>query len=133
MQALLANQTQLMFVNLASAMAQVKAGKLRALAVTTAKRSPLVPDLPTMAEAGVPGFDISTWFGLLAPAGTPPAIVAKWNEGVTRILRDPAMRERLAAQGAEAAPTTPQAFAQFIAAEVPKYARIVKASGAKID
>jgi tripartite-type tricarboxylate transporter receptor subunit TctC len=133
MQALLANQTQLMFDNLASAMAQVKAGKLRALAVTTAKRSPLVPDLPTMAEAGVPGFDISTWFGLLAPAGTPPAIVAKWNEGVTRILRDPAMRERLAAQGAEAAPTTPQAFAQFIAAEVPKYARIVKASGAKID
>jgi tripartite-type tricarboxylate transporter receptor subunit TctC len=86
-----------------------------------------------MAEAGVPGFDISTWFGLLAPAGTPPAIVARWNEGVTRVLRDPAMRERLAAQGAEAAPTTPQGFAQFIAAEVPKYARIVKASGAKID
>jgi tripartite-type tricarboxylate transporter receptor subunit TctC len=133
MQALLAGDTQLMFDNLASAMQQVKAGKLRALAVTTAKRSPLVPDLPTMAEAGVPGFDISTWFGLLAPAGTPAPVIDKWNEAVTRILREPAMRERLAAQGAEAAPTTPQAFGAFIAAELPKYARIVKASGAKVD
>jgi tripartite-type tricarboxylate transporter receptor subunit TctC len=114
-------------------MGQVKAGKLRALAVTTAKRSPLVPDLPTMAESGVPGFDISTWFGLLAPAGTPPAVIAKWNEAVVTILRSPEMRDRLAAQGAEATPTTPQAFAQFIAAEIPKYARIVKASGAKVD
>jgi tripartite-type tricarboxylate transporter receptor subunit TctC len=133
MQALLAGDTQLMFDNLASAMQQVKAGKLRALAVTTAKRSTLVPDLPTMAEAGVPGFDISTWFGLLAPAGTPAPVIDKWNEAVTRMLREPAMRERLAAQGAEAAPTTPQAFAAFIAAELPKYARIVKASGAKVD
>jgi tripartite-type tricarboxylate transporter receptor subunit TctC len=133
MQALLAGDTQLMFDNLASAMAQVKAGKLRALAVTTAKRSSLVPDLPTMTEAGLKDFDISTWFGLLAPAGTPQPIVAKWNAEVTRILDAPDMRERLALQGAEAAPTTPDAFARFIAAEVPKYARIVKASGAKVD
>jgi tripartite-type tricarboxylate transporter receptor subunit TctC len=133
MQALLAGDTQIMFDNLASAMSQVKAGKLRALAVTTAQRSKLAPDLPTMAEAGVPGFDISTWFGLLAPAGTPPAIVAKWHDAVATILASPEMRAQLAAQGAEAAPTTPQAFAAFIAAEVPKYARIVKASGAKVD
>jgi tripartite-type tricarboxylate transporter receptor subunit TctC len=133
MQSLLAGDTPLMFDNLANSMPQVKAGKLRALAVTTAQRSPLVPELPTMAEAGLPGFDISTWFGLLAPAGTPPEIIAKWNMEVTRILAAPDMRERLAAQGAVAAPDSPQDFARFIAAEVSKYARIVKASGAKVD
>ena len=133
MQALLAGDTQLMFDNLANAMPQVKAGKLKALAVTTAQRSKLVPELPTMAEAGVPGFDISTWFGLLAPAGTPPAIIAKWNADVTAILDAPEMRERLTAQGAEAAPTTPNEFAAFIARELAKYARIVQASGAKVD
>ncbi len=133
MQALLAGDTQFMFDNLASAMPQVKAGKLRALAVTTAKRTSLAPELPTMAEAGVPGFDIATWFGLLATAGTPKDVVAKWNTDVVRILNSPEMRERLSAQGAEAAPTTPTEFAAFIAAEQPKYARIVKASGAKVD
>ncbi|MDQ2916487.1 MAG: tripartite tricarboxylate transporter substrate binding protein [Pseudomonadota bacterium] len=133
MQALLAGDTQLMFDNLASATAQVKAGKLRALAVTTAQRSKLAPDLPTMAEAGLPGFDISTWFGLLAPAGTPPDVIAKWNADVTKILSAPEMRDRLAAQGAEAAPDTPAEFARFIASELTKYARIVKTSGAKVD
>jgi tripartite-type tricarboxylate transporter receptor subunit TctC len=133
MQALLAGDTQLMFDNLASAMQQVKAGKLRALAVTTAQRSKLAPDLPTMAEAGVGGFDISTWFGLLAPAGTPPDAVAKWQADVARILSAPDMRERLAAQGAEAAPDTPAEFSRFIATEIAKYARIVKVSGAKVD
>ena len=132
-QALLAGDTQLMFDNLANAMAQVKAGKLRALAVTTAQRSRLAPELPTMAEAGVPGFDISTWFGLLAPAGTPPDVIARWNADVTRILNSPDMRERLLAQGAEAAPDSPAEFRQFIAGELVKYARIVKASGAKVD
>ena len=133
MQALLAGDTQLMFDNLANAMAQVKAGKLRALAVTTAQRSKLAPELPTMAEAGVPGFDISTWFGLLAPAGTPADVIAKWNADVTRLLSAPDMRERLLAQGAEPAPDSPPEFARFIASELAKYARIVKASGAKVD
>ena len=132
-QALLAGDTQLMFDNLANAMAQVKAGKLRALAVTTAERSKLAPDLPTMAEAGVAGFDISTWFGLFAPAGTPPAIIGKWNADVVRILDSPEMRERLAAQGAEAAPDSPDDFARFVSDELQKYARIVKASGARVD
>jgi tripartite-type tricarboxylate transporter receptor subunit TctC len=133
MQALLAGDTQLMFDNLANAMAQVKAGKLRALAVTTAERSKLAPELPTMAEAGAPGFDISTWFGLFAPAGTPPDVVAKWNGDVRRILDAPHMRERLLAQGAESAPDSPQDFARFVDGELAKYARIVKASGAKVD
>ncbi|MBS0321997.1 MAG: tripartite tricarboxylate transporter substrate binding protein [Proteobacteria bacterium] len=133
MQALLAGDTAFMFDNLASAMTQVKAGKLRALAVTTATRSRLAPDIPTMAEAGLKGFDIATWFGLLAPAGTPPAIIDKWNAAVTKILETPDVKQNLAAQGAEADPMSPTAFAAFIASEVPKYARIVKASGAKVD
>ena len=132
-QALLAGDTQFMFDNLANAMAQVKAGKLKALAVTTAERSTLVPELPTMAEAGLPGFDISTWYGLFAPAGTPAAIVAKWNTDVTRILNSPDVRAKLMADGAEPAPDTPEQFAQMIARELAKYARIIKASGAKVD
>jgi tripartite-type tricarboxylate transporter receptor subunit TctC len=132
-QALLAGDTQFMFDNLANAMPHVKAGKLKALAVTTAERSKLAPDLPTMAEAGLPGFDISTWFGLFAPAGTPKDVIAKWNAEVVKILNSPDMRERLTAQGAESAPTTPEQFAALIQSEIPKYARIVKISGAKVD
>ena len=132
-QALLAGDTQFMFDNLANAMAQVKGGSLRALAVTTAKRSALAPDLPTMTEAGLPGFDISTWFGLLAPAGTPKDIVARWNTDLVKILNTPDMKQKLALQGAEAAPMSPAEFAAFIEAEVPKYAKIIKASGAKVD
>ena len=132
-QALLAGETQFMFDNLANAMAQVKAGKLKALAVTTAQRSSLVPELPTMAEAGLPGFDISTWYGFFAPAGTPPAVIAKWNADVTKILTSPDVRAKIMADGAEPAPDTPEQFAQFIQRENAKYARIIKASGAKVD
>jgi tripartite-type tricarboxylate transporter receptor subunit TctC len=133
LQALLAGETQFMFDNLANAMAQVKGGKARAIAVTTAQRSKLAPDLPTMAEAGLPGFDISTWFGILAPAGTPADVVAKWNADLVAVLNAPDVREKMLAQGAEPAPTTPAEFAAFIARERDKYARIVKASGAKVD
>jgi tripartite-type tricarboxylate transporter receptor subunit TctC len=132
-QALLAGDTQFMFDNLANAMAQVKAGKLKALAVTTAERSKLVPELPTMAEAGLPGFDISTWYGFFAPAGTPPAIVARWNADVTKILNAPDVRAKIMADGAEPAPDTPEQFRQMIDRELAKYAKIVKASGAKVD
>ncbi|MBP6368984.1 MAG: tripartite tricarboxylate transporter substrate binding protein [Burkholderiales bacterium] len=133
LQALLAGDTQFMFDNLANAMAQVKGGKVRAIAVTTAQRSKLAPDLPTMAEAGMPGFDISTWFGLLAPAGTPPDVIAKWNADVVKVLNSPDVREKMLAQGAEPSPQAPAEFASFIAREREKYARIVKASGAKVD
>jgi tripartite-type tricarboxylate transporter receptor subunit TctC len=133
LQALLAGDTQLMFDNLANSMPQLKAGKLKALAVTTAKRSPLAPELPTLAESGLPGFDIYTWWGLLAPAGTGPDIIAKWNAEVTRILGTPEMRAFFAQEGAEPAPTTPDAFAALIRSEMIKYARIVKDSGAKVD
>jgi tripartite-type tricarboxylate transporter receptor subunit TctC len=86
-----------------------------------------------MAEQGLPGFDISTWFGLLAPAGTPADVIAKWNAEVVKALNAPDVREKMLAQGAEPAPTSPQEFAAFIAKERDKYAKIVKASGAKVD
>lgn len=133
LQALIAGDTQFMFDNLANAMAQVKGGRVRAIAVTTAQRSKLAPELPTMAESGMPGFDISTWFGLLAPAGTPPDVVAKWNAGIVAAINAPDVREKMIAQGADPSPTTPAEFAAFIAKERDKYARIVKMSGAKVD
>jgi tripartite-type tricarboxylate transporter receptor subunit TctC len=133
LQALLAGDTQLMFDNLANSTPQLKAGKLKALAVTTAKRSALAPELPTLAETGLPGFDIYTWWGFMAPAGTPKEIIAKWNAEVTRILATPEMKAFFAQQGAEPAPTTPEQFAALIRSEIPKYAKIVKASGAKVD
>jgi tripartite-type tricarboxylate transporter receptor subunit TctC len=133
LQALLAGDTHLMFDNLANSTPQWKAGKLKALAVTTAKRSALAPELPTLAETGLPGFDISTWWGFMAPAGTPKEIVAKWNTEVARILGTPEMKQFFAQQGAEPAPTTPEEFAALIKSEIAKYAKIVKASGAKVD
>jgi tripartite-type tricarboxylate transporter receptor subunit TctC len=133
MQDLLSGQIQLMFDNLANSMQQVRAGKLKALAVTTAHRSTLVPDLPTLSEAGLPGFDISTWWGFMAPAGTPKEIVAKWNAEVARILASPEMKAFFAQQGAEPSPTSPEAFGAMIKSEITKYAKIVKDSGAKVD
>jgi tripartite-type tricarboxylate transporter receptor subunit TctC len=133
LQALLAGDTQLMFDNLANSAAQLKAGKLKALAVTTAKRSSLMPELPTLSETGLPGFDIYTWWGFMAPAGTPKEIVAKWNAEVTRILNSQEMKAFFAQQGAEPAPDTPEQFAALIRSEISKYAKIVKQSGAKVD
>jgi len=130
---LLAGQIQLMFDNLASALPNVKAGRLRALAVTTVKRSPQVPELPTVAESGLPGFDLSTWFGVFAPAGTPVAVVAKLNAELGAILAAADVKERLALLGAEPAGGSPEAFAAFVRTEYAKYAKVVKASGARVD
>ena len=130
---LLAGQTDLMFDNLASATPQIKSGKLVPLAVTTARRAAALPELPTLAESGLPGFDISTWFGLFAPAGTPSAAVNQLNAAFTAALRSPETHERLARMGVEPAPTTPQQLADLVASEIPKYRTIVKFSGAKVD
>ena len=132
----LGGQTDLMFDNLASAAANIRAGKLRAFAVTTAARSPSFPELPTMAEAGgrqLAGFDVTTWFGVMAPAGTPAPVVARLNEEFRKALLTPEMRERLKAMGAEPSPTTPEQFAAFIRAELAKYEKVVKFSGARVD
>jgi tripartite-type tricarboxylate transporter receptor subunit TctC len=131
---LLAGQVQLMFDNLANALPNVKAGRLRALAVTTLARSPAMPELPTVAESGLPGFDLTTWFGVMVPAGTPPEIVAKLNAEIVRALNANDMRERLAKMGAEApVNNTPDRFAAFIRTEAAKYAQVVKDSGAKVE
>ncbi|BDB25563.1 tripartite tricarboxylate transporter substrate binding protein [Cupriavidus sp. P-10] len=125
---------QVMFDNLPSSMALIKAGKLKALAVTSAKPSPALPGVPTIAQAaGLPQYEASSWFGMLAPAGTPPEIVHRIQQEVAKALGAPAVRERLQAQGAEPVGNTPEQFAALIRAETTKWAKVVKDSGAKVD
>ena len=130
---LIGGQVQLMFDNLPSSLPFIRAGKLRALAVTSGARAAALPDLPTLAESGLPGFEASSWFGVLAPAGTPRDIVAKLNGAIASWLASPAAKEKLLAQGAIAAGGTPDDFARHIDAETSKWAKVVKASGAHID
>lgn len=134
---LLAGQTDLMFDNLASASQAIRAGRLKALAVTTARRAEGLPELPTVAEAGrddgLAGFDINTWFGVLAPARTPAPVIERLNAEIRRVLQSADVRERMAKLGAEPSPTTPEQFAALIQSELKKYAAVVRASGAKVD
>lgn len=133
---LLAGDMDVMFDNLPSAMSHIKSGKLKALAVTSSQRSSALPDVPTVEEAGGPtlkGFEASSWFGLLAPAGTPMDIVNRLQQETAKSLATPAMRERLAAQGAIPSGNTPAQFAQQIDRELAKWQPVVKASGAKVD
>jgi tripartite-type tricarboxylate transporter receptor subunit TctC len=130
---LIGGHVSLMFDNLASATPHVTAGRVRALAVTTAERSPMQPDLPTISESGLKGFDVSTWFGVFLPAGTPREIVARLNAELARILGSAELKERLAALGAVPMPGTPEQFAAFVTAERAKYERVVRASGARAD
>ncbi|HUJ00201.1 MAG TPA: tripartite tricarboxylate transporter substrate binding protein [Usitatibacter sp.] len=133
MQDLIGGQIQLMFDNLASSLGQIRAGRVRALAVTTLKRSSLAPDLPTIAESGLPGFDISTWFGVFAPGGTPQPIVRKLHDEFVQALRAPDVQAKFRTLGAEPVGNTPEEFAAYIRSESQKYAKVVKASGAKVD
>ncbi|MDH5264528.1 MAG: tripartite tricarboxylate transporter substrate binding protein [Betaproteobacteria bacterium] len=133
MQDLVGGRVDLMFDNLASSLAQVKGGRIRALAVTTAKRSSLAPDIPTLAESGLPGFDIGTWFGIFVPAGTPRPVVDRLHDEFVRALASPDVRERMLSLGAEPVGDTPEAFAAHARAEAAKYAKLVRSSGAKID
>ena len=127
-------QVQLMFDNLPSALALIKGGKLRALAVTSLQRSTALPDVPTVAESGLPGFEASSWFGLLAPAGTPKDAVAKVNGEVAKWLATPEAKKKLAAQGAiVASGLTPEDFSRHIATETTKWHKVVKESGAKVE
>lgn len=133
MQDLVAGQIQLMFDNLASALTQVRAGKVKALAVTTAKRTPFAPEIPTVAESGLPGFDISTWFGVFAPAGTPREALDRLHAEFAKALAAPDVREKMVNMGAEPVGNRPEEFAAFVRAEAEKYAGVIKASGAKVD
>jgi tripartite-type tricarboxylate transporter receptor subunit TctC len=123
-----------MFDNLPSAMALIKSGKLKAFAVTSAQRSGAMPELPTLEDAGqLKGFEASSWFGLLAPAGTPPDVVSRLQQETAKALNSPAMKDKLLAQGAIPSGNTPQEFAVLIEAEIKKWAAVVKASGARVD
>lgn len=129
----LGGQVHLMFDNLPTALPHVKAGKLRALAVSTANRTPLTSELQTMAEAGLAGFDLATWFAFFAPAGTLREVVQKISSDMRRALTDPDTRQRLASAGVDICASTPEELAQFHRAELVKWAKIVKDSGAKVD
>ncbi|MCU0942737.1 MAG: tripartite tricarboxylate transporter substrate binding protein [Hydrogenophaga sp.] len=129
---LLSGQVDFNFDNLATAAANIRSGKLKALAVTTTQRSSVMPDVPTVAEA-LPGFEIDTWWGLVAPAGTPPEVVTQLNAAFNRALQSPEVKARFATLMAEPAPSTPQAFGDFMTRERAKYERVVKLSGAKVD
>jgi tripartite-type tricarboxylate transporter receptor subunit TctC len=130
---LLGGQVQLMFDNMPSALPHAKAGKLKPLAVTSAKRFPGTPEIPTIAESGVPGYEASSWFGVLAPAGTPKEIVNKLSTEIAKALKTPEMKKKLEEQGAEAVGSTPEEFAAHIKAETAKWAKVVKESGATVD
>ena len=130
---LIAGQVQLMFATSASVIPYVKAGRLRALAVTTAQRSPSVPELPTVSEAGLAGFEATTWHGVVVPMATPAPLVQRLNQDLNLVLEEKELKERLAGLGAEVLTGTPRDFADYIAREIPKWTKVVKDSGARAD
>jgi tripartite-type tricarboxylate transporter receptor subunit TctC len=130
---MIAGQVQVMFDGMPTALPQIKAGKLRALGVTTAKRSPQLPEVPTIAEAGVPGYEAAGWFGVAAPAKTPKAVVDKLNTEIVRILNLPEVKERLITQGADPVGDTPEQFAVFRRAEMAKWGKVIKTLNLTLD
>ena len=132
-QELIGGQVHLMFDNLTSISPHVKSGRVRGLGVSSLKRSPVFPDIPTISEAGVPGYETNAWGGLVVPVGTPRAIVVKLNAEVNTALQSPALRERYAAIDAEPVGGTPGQFAEYVKKETSKWADVVKKSGAKLD
>ena len=130
---LLGNQIGIMFDNMPSAIQHVRSGKLVPIVVTTAKRSPELPNVPSIAEAGVPGYEATSWFGMFAPAGTPAPVLAKLNAALVKVLAQPDVKKKINEQGAETYSETPAQFAAFIQAESVKWGKVVKESGASVD
>jgi tripartite-type tricarboxylate transporter receptor subunit TctC len=126
-------QVNMTFDNITTAWPLAKGGKLRALAVTTAKRSPVAPDVPTLAESGLPGYEVGSWQGVFAPAGVPPEIVKRLNAEIVKIINMPDVQKKLIELGAEPVGDTPEQFGAFVKAEVVKWGDVVKKSGAKVD
>jgi tripartite-type tricarboxylate transporter receptor subunit TctC len=131
--ALISGEAQFSSLVLPNALPQVKAGKAKAYAVTSKRRFAGAPDVPTAAEAGLPGFEATSWFGISAPARTPPDLIARLNRDIVEIARTPAVREWLLAQGAEPIPSTPEAFGAYIKSEIARWKKIVELSGARAD
>jgi tripartite-type tricarboxylate transporter receptor subunit TctC len=133
-QALMGAQVDLMFATTSAAVPQIRAGRLRPLVVTSPQRLAALPDVPTMAEAGVTGWDVREWQGVAAPAGTPPELVARWNAELAKAMADPGVRERLAALGMDvAAPNSPQEFAGLVKGELGRWSAMVKTLGLRVD
>jgi tripartite-type tricarboxylate transporter receptor subunit TctC len=133
LQDVIAGHDQMMFATAASVVGHIEGGRVRALAVTTLKRTQVLPDLPTMDEAGLKGFEASTWHGLVAPAGTPSQIISVLHDAAVKALNDPGVRDSLGKLGVDIVGDTPQEFRAYIKSEIPKWTAIVKASGAKLD
>ena len=129
----MAGQVHMLFGNVLSTLTHVKAGRLRGLAVTTAKRSKVVPDLPTIAESGVPAYENSTWHGWIAPAGTPPAIVTRLNAELVKAAHSPDLADKLAADGGEGVSTTPEQFARVISTETVRWGKVIKEAGITLE
>lgn len=130
---LLAGQVQLASLGFPVATPHVKSGKLRAIAVTSIERSPLLPGIPTVSEAGLPGFNVTSWYGVFAPAATPKDLVGRLNAEIAGVVASPDVRQRLAVMGAEPAAGEPGQFARYVREEIAKWAKVVKDSGAKLD
>ncbi len=129
----IAGQIQMLFSTILQSHAHIKSGRLRALAVTTARRSPAEPSLQTMQEAGVPGYEVAGWYGVMAPAGTPPAIIVKLNKQIVRILHAPDIKDRLSADGSEPVGNTPEQFGVHIKSEVAKWNNVIKEAGIRAE
>ncbi|MBI5909599.1 MAG: tripartite tricarboxylate transporter substrate binding protein [Betaproteobacteria bacterium] len=130
---LLGGQVQLMFADVPGSLGYIKANRVQAFAITSPRRSPMIPDVPTVTEAGLAGFEPNILFGFLAPAGIPRDIVTRLNTEIVKVLKDPAFGQRFAAQAAEVVHSSPEEYAEYIKADIPKWAKVVKASGAKAD
>ena len=130
---LIGGQTSLLFATMPTVLPQVQAGRLKALAVTSSARSPAAPELPTIAEAALPGYSVTNWIGLFAPAGTPRDIVVKLNGETVRIMQAPEIQKRLLAEGAKFTPKTPDEFTAFVKSEIAKWAKVVKEAGIRVD
>jgi tripartite-type tricarboxylate transporter receptor subunit TctC len=133
LQDVVAGQDQMMFATTSGAMGLIRGGQLRPLAVTTLKRTPILPDVPTIDELGIKGFDATTWHGLVAPAGTPPEVIKILHQAVVEALKDPGVQHSLDELGVDIASDTPEQFAAYIHSEIPKWAAVIKASGAKLE
>ena len=130
---LLAGQVDIMFDNVPNVIGHVRAGKMKALAVSTAQRSPLAPEVPTVAEAGVPGYELAVWFGVLAPAGTPRDIIGRLNAEIVKALNSADIKDRFAKQGVEVRTSTPEQFGEFVKSEVARWAKVVLDANIKAD
>ncbi|HEX3161233.1 MAG TPA: tripartite tricarboxylate transporter substrate binding protein [Pseudolabrys sp.] len=133
LQDVIGGHDQMMFATAASVIGHIEGGRVRALAVTTLKRTKILPDIPTMDEAGLKGFDASTWHGLVAPTGTPPQVIAALHDAAVKALHDPGVQASLGKLGVDIVGDTPQEFQAYINSEIPKWTAIVKASGATLD